>query len=67
MSGDVELKIPAGSDSGRKLRLRGRGWPGALKGDQIVAIDIRIPQPTTDAQKEAYEKLARSFEADATD
>ena len=26
MSGDVELKIPAGSDSGRKLRLRGRGW-----------------------------------------
>lgn len=62
MSGDVELKIPAGSDSGRKLRLRGRGWPGAIKGDQIVAIDIRIPLPTTDAQKEAYENLAKSFD-----
>lgn len=67
MSGDVELKIPAGSDSGRKLRLRGRGWPGASKGDQIVAIDIRIPAPTTDAQKEAYENLAKSFEVDAPD
>lgn len=67
MSGDVELKIPAGSDSGRKLRLRGRGWPGATAGDQIVAIDIRIPLPTTDAQKEAYENLSKSFEGKAQD
>ncbi|MGB4857754.1 MAG: J domain-containing protein [Dokdonella sp.] len=67
MSGDVELKIPAGSDSGRKLRLRGRGWPGATKGDQIVAVDIRIPLPATDAQKEAYENLAKSFDTDASE
>ena len=65
MSGDVELKIPAGSDSGRKLRLRGRGWPGATAGDQIVAIDIRVPVPATDAQKEAYENLAKSFDAES--
>ena len=63
MIGDVELKIPAGSDSGRKLRLRGRGWPGATKGDQIVVIDIRIPLPATDAQREAYAALAKSFDA----
>ncbi len=67
MSGDVELKIPAGSDSGRKLRLRGRGWPGATKGDQIVVIDIRTPVPTTDAQREAYEALARSFDSPDAD
>ncbi|MFZ2235476.1 MAG: J domain-containing protein, partial [Dokdonella sp.] len=60
-------KIPAGSDSGRKLRLRGRGWPGATKGDQIVAVDIRIPLPATDAQKEAYENLAKSFDTDASE
>ena len=62
-SGDVELKIPAGSDSGRKLRLRGRGWPGPTKGDQIVVVDIRSPVPTTDAQRDAYEALAKSFAA----
>ena len=63
MSGDVELKVPAGSDSGRKLRLRGRGWPGPIKGDQIVVIDIHSPMPTTDAQREAYKALAKSFSA----
>ena len=67
MSGDVELKVPAGSDSGRKLRLRGRGWPGPIKGDQIVVIDIHSPVPTTDAQREAYEALAKSFDVSPVD
>jgi len=50
----VELKIPADSDAGRKLRLRGRGLPGSPDGDQIVEIEIVAPAATDEAQKKAY-------------
>lgn len=63
LSGDVELRIPAGSDGGRKLRLRGRGWPGKEPGDQIVALEVHAPRAETDAQRKAYEDLASAFDA----
>ena len=63
LSGDVELRIPAGSDGGRKLRLRGRGWPGKEPGDQIVALDVRAPRAETEAQRQAYADLASAFDA----
>lgn len=62
LAGDVELRIPAGSDSGRKLRLRGRGWPGKTPGDQIVVLEIHTPKAETDAQKAFYENMAAAFE-----
>ena len=61
LGGAVELKVPAGSDAGRKLRLRGRGLPGNPDGDQIVEIEIVAPVPTDDAQKKAYRNLAKAF------
>lgn len=62
LAGEVELRIPAGSDSGRKLRLRGRGWPGpGGPGDQIVVLEVHAPKPDTDAQREAYERLGEAF------
>lgn len=63
LGGAVELKIPADSDSGRKLRLRGRGLPGTPPGDQIVELEITAPRAENDEQREAYLKLAKAFSA----
>ncbi|MEN5101151.1 DnaJ C-terminal domain-containing protein [Stenotrophomonas sp. TWI273] len=61
LGGAVELKVPAESDAGRKLRLRGRGLPGNPDGDQIVELEIIAPAPTDEAQKKAYKTLAKAF------
>ncbi|MGE8211639.1 MAG: DnaJ C-terminal domain-containing protein [Stenotrophomonas rhizophila] len=61
LGGSVELKVPAESDAGRKLRLRGRGLPGNPDGDQIVELEIVAPAPTEEAQKKAYKALAKAF------
>ncbi|MGB3392161.1 MAG: DnaJ C-terminal domain-containing protein [Stenotrophomonas sp.] len=61
LGGAVELKVPADSDSGRKLRLRGRGLPGKPDGDQIVELEVIAPVPTSEAQQKAYRTLARAF------
>src|SRR5690606_4981010 len=57
LGGPVELKIPADSEAGRKLRLRGRGLPGTPAGDQIVELEVLAPQATTEAQRKAYAAL----------
>jgi curved DNA-binding protein len=65
LGGSVDLKIPANSEAGRKLRLRGRGLPGAsASGDQIVELEVLAPKPTTDAQKGAYEAMRDAFGKD---
>lgn len=62
LGGSVELKVPADSDSGRKLRLRGRGLPGTPPGDQIVELEIRTPRVASDAQRALYRQMANVFE-----
>jgi curved DNA-binding protein len=62
LAGAVDLRIPAGSQSGRKLRLKGRGLPGNPAGDQLVELSIRTPAAESDAQREAYEALHKQFE-----
>ncbi len=61
LGGAVELKVPADSDSGRKLRLRGRGLPGKPDGDQIVELEVIAPVATSEAQQKAYRALAKAF------
>ena len=62
LGGAVELKIPADSEAGKKLRLRGRGLPGKPNaGDQIVEIEIRAPKAETETQKDFYRKMAEVF------
>src|SRR5690349_3100240 len=61
LGGSVELKIPADSESGRKLRLRGRGLPGQPPGDEIVELEILAPRAHSDAQREAYERMRDAF------
>lgn len=62
LAGEVDLKIPAGSDAGRKMRLKGRGMPGTEPGDQYVVLEVRAPAARNDAQREAYERLREAFE-----
>ena len=64
LGGTVELKVPAGSEAGRRLRLRGRGLPGSggqADGDQIVELEVQAPAPRDEAQKAAYEALRDAF------
>jgi curved DNA-binding protein len=62
LGGDVELKVPAGSDSGKRMRLRGRGMPGAAPGDQLITLMIHAPPPENEAQRKLYEQMAETFE-----
>lgn len=57
LGGRVDLKIPAGSQTGTKLRLRGRGLPGDPAGDQIVIVQIETPPADTEASRALYEKM----------
>ncbi len=60
LGGKVQLKIPAGSQGGKKLRLKGRGLTTASKqGDQIITLRIVVPEATTEEQKELYRKMAK--------
>ena len=43
LGGAVEMQIPAGAQSGQKLRLRGRGLPGQPPGDQYVQLKVVLP------------------------
>lgn len=61
LGGNVELRIPAGSDSGRKMRLRERGWPGRTPGDQIVTLVVHTPKAHSTEQRGLYEALARAY------
>ncbi len=60
LSGKVNLTIPPGTSSGRKLRLRGKGIAGrnGQPGDQIVVVQIVTPQKLDDRSKELIEELA---------
>jgi curved DNA-binding protein len=61
LGGTVELRVPPDSESGRKLRLRGRGLPGATPGDQIVELEILAPKANSKAEREAYRGLRDAF------
>lgn len=67
LGGPVELKIPADSEAGRKLRLRGRGLPGMPAGDQIVELEITAPKAVNERQRTVYRMLANAFEEKEND
>lgn len=61
LGGTVDMKIPAGSQSGQKLRLRGRGLPGRSPGDQYVVLQIMTPPAHNEAAKDLYRRMAREM------
>lgn len=62
LGGTVELTIPAGAQTGQRLRLRGRGLPGNPSGDQLVSIKLVTPPAQTAQAKEAYARMMREFD-----
>ncbi len=61
LGGTVQLHIPAGSQSGRKLRLKGRGMPGKVAGDQLVTLQIHTPSASDDKSRKAYAAFREAF------
>ena len=60
-AGAVEMKIPAGSQCGRKLRLKGKGLPGSTPGDLYVVLKVMLPPADTAEAKRFYEDMQRRF------
>lgn len=62
LGGTVNLNIPAGSQSGRKLRLKKRGLCSTSHtGDQIVILQILIPEAKTEEEQEVYRNMAKAM------
>ena len=63
-SGTVELTIPKHAQTGKKLRLKGRGIPGKRAGDLFAVLKIVIPPVESARAKELYEEMAREMDFD---
>ena len=56
-SGEIDLKIPENSASGRKLRVRGKGLPGKSPGDLYVVLNVVFPPADNEKVKELYRNM----------
>lgn len=61
LAGKISLKIPPGSQSGRKMRLKGRGIAGQETGDLYIVLQVHTPPADTAEQKEYYAKMKTLF------
>jgi len=62
--GQVALKVPAGTQSGRLLRVKGRGAPklkGGGRGDLLARVKVTVPTKLTKAEKEALESYGKAL------
>jgi curved DNA-binding protein len=61
VDGRVDIKIPPGSQGGRRLRLRGRGLPlrEGGRGDLLVEVQVQVPEKVSDSERALWENLAR--------
>jgi curved DNA-binding protein len=67
LDGRATLTIPPGTDSGTRLRLRGKGVPdprGGAPGDLLARIQIRVPRDLDDAAKRALDAVAQLEDRD---
>ncbi|MDT3672369.1 MAG: DnaJ C-terminal domain-containing protein [Aromatoleum sp.] len=60
-AGPVSVRVPPGSQNGRKLRLKGRGIPASDAGDLYLVLEIVLPPADSDAAREFYERMAREL------
>ena len=59
LEGPVRVRIPAGTSSGRRIRIKGKGFPSgsAEPGDLYAEVRIVVPESPTDTDREIYESL----------
>jgi len=63
IDGRAKIKIPAGTQSGKIFRLKGKGFPevqGYNRGDQLIHVNVWTPQHVSSEEKDMLEKLANS-------
>ncbi|MDH3461271.1 MAG: J domain-containing protein, partial [Burkholderiaceae bacterium] len=60
-SGRVQVNVPAGSQNGRQLRLKGRGIPGQPAGDLYLVLELVLPPADTDKARELFKTMAREL------
>ena len=62
LDGAVKVRIPASTNNGRQLRVRGHGLPKGRKGergDLYVIVNVQLPAQLTDEERELWERLSR--------
>ncbi|TMK25903.1 MAG: J domain-containing protein [Actinobacteria bacterium] len=66
LSGNVTMKVPAGSSTGRRLRLRGQGLPSpdGSAGDLYAVLAVHVPKRLTKKERELFEELAGASKFD---
>jgi DnaJ-class molecular chaperone len=62
LDGRAKLKVPPLTQNGRKFRIPGKGMPqrGGVRGDFYEVIDAQMPTTLTDAQRAAWEAVAKA-------
>jgi len=65
LDGRVRVRIPAGTSSGKRIRVRGRGYPGSkhqAAGDLIAELRVVLPDALTPRERELFEQLRAASE-----
>ncbi len=62
--GPLKVRIPQGAQSGRQLRVRGKGIPGSPPGDLLLDLEVVLPPADTARARELYETMARELAFD---
>lgn len=61
---DIKVRIPEGAQSGRQLRVRGKGIPGNPPGDLFLEIQVVVPPADTPKAKQLYEAMSKEMAFD---
>ncbi|MGQ7847253.1 DnaJ C-terminal domain-containing protein [Granulosicoccus sp. 3-233] len=64
LNGKVRVTVPANASQGQRLRLKGRGLPGKVPGDQYVILSVIVPKAVTEEQKQAYQAMSELWSLD---
>ena len=61
LAGNVNLRLPEGVQTGKKMRLQGRGLPGEPAGDQLITLVIMTPPATNPSERNLYREMEAEF------
>jgi curved DNA-binding protein len=64
IDGNLKVRIPEGTQSGRQLRLSGKGIPSNPPGDLLLDIQVVLPAANTPKAKQLYETMAQELAFD---